>query len=224
VPSVHPSVNPVGPLPRLLKATYLADGESLLKETRSTGLYFFPGPIVALLIVLGLDYAAAGVRTSAVPGLPGLTSWLGMFPTIQGYGPGTYLLAFFLVLTMIVLLLLLVRYLRWVSTVYAVTTSRVIIQRGIFSRDFDEIPVDQVRGVDVHQTFLQRVLGYGSVQVSSEGGRSLGNEAWTGIPKPFQFQRTIESATQNLARGGRVAAAPGFPPPSGSLLRPPGQA
>jgi uncharacterized membrane protein YdbT with pleckstrin-like domain len=73
----------------------------------------------------------------------------------------------------------------------------VIVQRGILGKDFDEIPVNQVRGVDVHQTLGQRVLGYGTVRVSSEGGSRLGNEDWKGIPKPFRFQKLIENATIN---------------------------
>jgi len=93
------------------------------------------------------------------------------------------------------LLWLVIRYFRWITTVYAVTSRRVIIQRGILGKDFDEIPVGQVRGVDVHQTFGQRLLGYGTVRVSSEGGNRLGNEDWKGIPKPFRFQKLIENAT-----------------------------
>ncbi len=211
--------------PKYLKASYLAPQESLLKETRATKLYYFPGPIVLLLIFLGLDYLAESVRSSSLPAVPWLTGHLGMLPTINAYAPGTYLLVFFLFLTILGLLWLLVRYLRWITTVYAVSSARVIVQRGILSRDFDEIPISQVRGVDVHQSFFQRMLGYGTIRVSSEGGSSVGNEDWRGIPKPFQFQRLVESASQTQRSGVPWGGSPptAAAPPGPGYLRPPGQ-
>jgi hypothetical protein len=203
------------PLPKYLKATYLGDGEELLRETRATKLYYFPGPVFWLIVVLGFDYLALSVRYPSWPAIPVLTPNFANLPTFGSSGPGSYLLILGLLLTIFVLLWLLVRYLRWVSTVFAVTTSRVILQRGIFGRNFDEIPIGQVRGVDVHQNFGQRILHYGSVMVSSEGGtgRSIGNEAWHGIPKPFEFQRLVENATQNLSRNMGSGSWSQGPPP-----------
>lgn len=185
--------------PKLLRATYLADTEGLLRETRATGLFYLPGPIFWLIIdllaywsVLGLRYGWAGIGP--------ITSAWSHFPTIGGTDAATYLIDFFGIVTLLLALWLLIRYLRWISTVYAVTTHRVIIQRGIFSRGFDEIPIPQVRGVDVHQRVYQRMLGYGTVRVSSEGGTHLGNEDWEGIPKPFEFQRLIEAANQAITK------------------------
>lgn len=187
------------PLPKFLKATYLAEQEGLLRETRGTALFYFPGPILWLLIFAVVDYSvlAAQAGWSAVPGI----GWLWR----QGW-LSDHLSTVLLVVVAISLLLLiwvLVRYLKWVSTVYAVTTTRVIVQSGILGRDFDEIPIPQVRGVDVHQSVGQRILGYGTVRVSSEGGAKLGNEDWEGIPKPFEFQRLIEGANQVINRGSR---------------------
>lgn len=188
-------------LPRLLKATYLAETEGLLKETRATALYYFPGPVFWLFVFGLLDYSAFALR-NGFPDFPVLTPlFRDHFPTVGSYSPGAYLTILFSFITLLLLLWLLVRYLRWISTVYAVTTTRVIVQSGILGKDFDEIPIAQVRGVDVHQSAAQRLLGYGTVRVSSEGGGHLGNEDWLGIPRPFEFQRLIESASQVLARG-----------------------
>jgi len=186
----------VVPEAKLLRTAYLADGETMLRETRATGLFYFPGPIVVLLILGLLDVSAYGSQQGWSPGVPGLT---GAFDWVKGMSTtaGSYVFLFFLFVTLLAFLWLLIRYLRWISTVYAVTTTRVIVQSGIFSRDFDEIPIQQIRGVDVHQTFGQRLLGYGTMWVSSEGGMSkIGNEAWYGIPKPFEFQRLVENATR----------------------------
>src|SRR5580658_4125253 len=197
--------------PKHLKATYLAPGEELLKETLGTPWFYMPKPVLALLGALFLDYAALSVRFSGLPAIPGLTGALAAFPRAGPYGSANYLSALFIFITILAVVWLAISYARWVSTVYAVTTSRVIIQRGILSRDFDEIPILQVRGIDVHQTILDRIFEYGTVVISSEGGNRLtrlGNEAWTGIPHPFQLQRTIEAATQNLARTNSATPAP----------------
>lgn len=194
-----PTGRPLGTNPRLLKGTYLAQNEGMLRETRATALFYLPGPIFVLIVVLILDLGAYSAKSGSLTA-GGLTSVFTDLMNRLGTSAFGYVWDFLLLLTLIVLLWLLVRYLRWISTVYAVTTQRVIVQRGIVSRDFDEIPLLQIRGVDVHQTVGQRMLGYGTMWVSSEGsGTRLGNEAWKGIPRPFEFQRLVESASQGLA-------------------------
>ncbi|MGC2358738.1 MAG: PH domain-containing protein [Thermoplasmata archaeon] len=187
------------PMPKLLKATYLADQEFLLEETRATKLFFLPGPILWILITgiltffSAADYENWGGQLSA---WSNFISSLGSSTHISNFAYWTVL--FFAFLVFLGFLRLAVRYVRWVRTVYAVTSHRVIVQTGILGKDFHEIPVTQVRGVDVHQTFFQRMLGYGTVRVSSEGGTRLGNEDWKGIPKPFRFQKMIEDASQGV--------------------------
>ena len=198
---------PVRGMPRYLKATYLANDEYLLEETRATKLFYFPGPLAWTIV-----WAAIAVLLLA----PRFHLTLVPLPTVLpariwrylGYAAGLLALAG--------VIGILIRYLRWISTVYAVTSRRVIVQKGILGRNFDEIPILQVRGVDVHQTFGERLLRYGSVRVSSEGGVTLGNEDWRGIPRPFKFQRIIENAT--------IAAGPGSsgPPPVGGSAPPTG--
>jgi membrane protein YdbS with pleckstrin-like domain len=200
--------------PRLLRGASLADGEEIRAETRATALHYFPGPIAALILILGLDYAAIASASSLLPAVPLLTSLFGGVPTGAGWSAFHLLLGFFLILTLIVLVLLFARYLEWIRTVYAVTSSRVIVQQGVFSREFHEIPITQVRGVDVHQTFVHRLLGYGTMRVSSEGGAAIGNEDWVGIPDPFKFQLAIETANQNITRGrGPAMEHPDAPAP-----------
>jgi membrane protein YdbS with pleckstrin-like domain len=195
-------------MPKLLKATYLADEEFLLEETRATKLYYFPGPILwilifglALLFTAAYDYGWTGLQ------------W-GAWNTFLSYlgSPGSSALHWtevvLVFLELFGLLWLAYRGLMWTRTVYAVTSNRVIVQKGILSKDFHEIPVSQVRGVDVHQSFGQRILGYGTVRVSSEGTSALGYEDWKGIPKPFRFQKMIEDAGQGVARNFGHGAAP----------------
>jgi hypothetical protein len=194
-------------MPKHLKATYLADQEYLLEETRGTKLYYFPGPLLWTVFWGLVALASAHPGYSSIPSWGRLTDYLSLNHFTHSSSASMYVTLAYLVLFLIGLLWLLVRYLRWIATVYAVSSRRVIIQKGILGRDFDQIPVNQVRGVDVHQGVFQRVLGYGTVRISSEGGTRVGNEDWKGIPNPFRFQKHIEDATQNLLN-------PNYPPPS----------
>jgi membrane protein YdbS with pleckstrin-like domain len=212
------SPGPTRALPKHLKATYLADQEFLLEETRATKLYFFPLPVVWTLFWGVLALVAAGALGKGFPSWGAASQYVSLAQWTNTT-TATYVTLAFALLFVVGLFWLLVRYFRWISTVYAVTTRRVIIQKGILGRDFDEIPVTQVRGVDIHQSFFQRVFGYGSVRVSSEGGARVGNEDWYGIPKPFRFQKLIEDATQG--REYPVAAAPPPPPPNPTAGAPP---
>ncbi len=199
--------------PRLLKATYLADQEYLLDETRASKLLYFPGPLLWSLIFLALTYLTLAIRFH-LPRSATYTRGIDALAKAVGISHATialYLGVVFAVLLLVGLLWIAVRYVRWIRTVYAVTSRRVIVQRGILGRNFDEIPVTQVRGVDVHQTFGQRILGYGTIRVSSEGGTRVGNEDWVGIPQPFKFQKWVENATEAVETPTVVAAPP--PPP-----------
>ncbi|MHB1434744.1 MAG: PH domain-containing protein [Thermoplasmata archaeon] len=203
------SLTPI--VPRHFKAAYLAQEERLLAETRGTALFYLPKPIAASILFGILAYAAAAVRPGW-PGVPYLTPLFARGPVLFGIGPGTYLLIPFLLLLLASLLWLLYRYVRWISTVYAVTTTRVALQHGIFSRSFEEMPLLQLRSVDVHQSVGQRILRYGTIRVSSESGASLGNQDWQGVPHPFRFQKVIEDARARLLAG--TPATPTVAPPT----------
>jgi len=187
-------------VPKLLKATYLADQEYLLEETRASKLLYFPGPVAWSVVFGALTYLTLA-GTFHLPKLAIYSDALRRFAGyvhVDGGRLDEALGALFAILLIVGLIRILVRYVRWIRTVYAVTNRRVIVQRGILGRNFDEIPVTQVRGVDVRQTIGQRLLGYGTIRVSSEGGTRVGNEDWIGIPKPFKFQKWVENATEAI--------------------------
>ncbi|MCI4342141.1 MAG: PH domain-containing protein [Thermoplasmata archaeon] len=185
--------------PKLVRASLLSPGEALLRETRASKWLFLPGPILATLFFALLGYAAAAAYF-AWPPFPYLTNWISMLGSPGGLVASKFLALFFLVASSLSLLWLLIRWMEWTRTVYAVTTSRVMIQRGIISREFDEIPISQVRGVEIHQRILQRIFGYGTVRVTSEEQNRIANVAWKGIPAPFEFQRLINGAAGKQGR------------------------
>jgi uncharacterized membrane protein YdbT with pleckstrin-like domain len=52
---------------------------------------------------------------------------------------------------------------------FEVTTKRTVMHRGFFSRATSEVVHDNIRNIQVDQTFLQRVFGVGRIGISSSG-------------------------------------------------------
>ncbi|MGW4637684.1 PH domain-containing protein [Sphaerisporangium sp. NPDC004334] len=58
-------------------------------------------------------------------------------------------------------------YLRWKTTSYTLTTHRFNISTGILSKSDDDIPLTKVNSVSSDQTFIERMLGCGTLVVES---------------------------------------------------------
>ena len=60
----------------------------------------------------------------------------------------------------------------WVDRLSAsleITTKRTIMHRGFFSKSSSEVVHDNIRNIQIDQTFLQRVMGVGRIGISSSG-------------------------------------------------------
>jgi uncharacterized membrane protein YdbT with pleckstrin-like domain len=79
-------------------------------------------------------------------------------------------------------------FLRRITTELAVTDHRVIFKSGLFSRHTIEMNRSKVESVDVDQTVLGRLFGYGTVIVRGTGG-SL--EPMRNISDPIAFRTRI---------------------------------
>lgn len=78
--------------------------------------------------------------------------------------------------------------LRW-SDEFAITNKRVIIKTGIISRETLEMNLSKVETVNVDQSILGRILGYGSITVKGTGGTS---EIFENIRKPIEFRKKFQ--------------------------------
>jgi len=74
------------------------------------------------------------------------------------------------------------------STELAVTDQRVILKRGVIARHTIEMNRSKVESVDVDQSVLGRIFGYGTVLVRGTGG-SL--EPMQSISDPLRFRSHI---------------------------------
>ncbi|MBV8391606.1 MAG: PH domain-containing protein [Alphaproteobacteria bacterium] len=79
------------------------------------------------------------------------------------------------------------RFQQWMSEL-AITNHRVIYKRGFLWRHTVEMNMDKVETVDVGQSILDRLLGYGTIRVRGTG---QGIETLSRIAHPIELRNAI---------------------------------
>ena len=77
------------------------------------------------------------------------------------------------------------------TTDFAVTNRRIILKRGWLNRSTQEIAVESVEGVQLNQTILGRLFGYGHIVVTGTGEATI---VFPPMAHPVEFRRAIEAA------------------------------
>ncbi len=90
----------------------------------------------------------------------------------------------------ITLLLALWEWLKLRSIEQGVTNKRVILKRGIISRQTEEMKISSIETVEIIQGVIGRVFGYGNIKVT---GRGLSDLIFIKINDPMDVKRKIES-------------------------------
>jgi uncharacterized membrane protein YdbT with pleckstrin-like domain len=80
-------------------------------------------------------------------------------------------------------------YLAWKTTHYVFTNERVLLQTGVFSRNRRDIPVNRINDHSMSQSFVERLLGCGTLTIESAGER--GQSMLTDIPKIERVQTSL---------------------------------
>ena len=81
-----------------------------------------------------------------------------------------------------------VRLARWLATSLVVTTSRVVLRRGLLVRDLVQIRLVRIAEVHVRQSIVQRALGTGRVVIEIAGDEAI---AIDDVRQPRAFQRVL---------------------------------
>jgi uncharacterized membrane protein YdbT with pleckstrin-like domain len=81
------------------------------------------------------------------------------------------------------------RYLRWATTSLALTTQRLVMRRGVLSRQTKEMLVDRLTDISCHQGLLDRLLRCGDVLIETPGKDSP--EVFPNLPRPTSIQNEI---------------------------------
>ena len=113
-------------------------------------------------------------------------------------------------LTVLALLWFVGRYLKWMTTNFAVTSHRVIFRQGVIAKKGIEIPLDRVNTIFFNQGIFERMMGTGDLTIESAGERGAQN--FTDIRKPSRVQneiyRLIEAEQDEHAGMGRELSLP----------------
>lgn len=72
---------------------------------------------------------------------------------------------------------------------FAITNKRVIIKTGLFSRKTLEMNLGKIESVNVDQSILGRILGYGTITIIGTGGT---RESFRDIREPLAFRKKFQ--------------------------------
>ena len=75
------------------------------------------------------------------------------------------------------------------SDEFAITNRRVIIKTGLISRKTFEMNLSKIESVNVDQSILGRILGYGTIRIVGSGGTK---EEFPKILKPLEFRKKFQ--------------------------------
>jgi membrane protein YdbS with pleckstrin-like domain len=109
------------------------------------------------------------------------------------------------VLALAALVWAVVRYLKWRTTYFVITSDRVIFRHGVLGRGGIEIPLERVNNVNFKQSLFERMIGAGDLLIES-GGQD-GQQMFSDIPHPDKIVNLIHMQmedNQKRSYGGIV--------------------
>ena len=153
------------PFPKSL----LADHEELILDLRPHWIALVVPGIIGFGCLLGLILSFTWLADAPFGG------------TLQWVGAAA---------AMVCLLLFSVRRIvNWLTDNFVVTTDRVVRRRGLIAKNSMEIPLEAITDVRFQQGIIGRVIGAGSLIISSASER--GSEEFADIRHPERVQKTI---------------------------------
>lgn len=114
--------------------------------------------------------------------------------------PVAFVLSCILVLVGVGIVILLVWYIRSRSTRLTVTSDQITLRTGWLSKNTNDVFIENVRNIQVKQSFFQRILGVGYVGISSAGQSGIEIEV-DGLPDPDDLKELIDSQRSKLRQG-----------------------
>ncbi len=146
------------------------------------------GNILTELLLIGVLIAAGVVSQVAFPD-----------KTLAGMEVGVLVLIVCVIISLLVLGSAFLDYLRWSNEQCVVTDRRVILLRGIFNTTAIDIPVEKINEVELHQSWIGRLLNFGDIEIitASESGVSQCHS----LSDPQGFKRAMNDARNDIERG-----------------------
>ena len=92
------------------------------------------------------------------------------------------------------IVILLYWYIKTRATALTVTDSDILYERGILSKDRTSVSLRHIRSVNVMQSFVNRILGVGTIQISTAGDEPEFTIA--NMPDPHVIREAIAKAQE----------------------------
>jgi uncharacterized membrane protein YdbT with pleckstrin-like domain len=99
----------------------------------------------------------------------------------------------------LLLVLLIVGWLKRITTRYLITNRRLQIRRGILSKHVEETRIDRVVDVTVHQRVSDRILKIGAVDFDNASAQQGDLFRFTGVASPERVVRAIDRVHEDAA-------------------------
>ena len=131
-------------------------------------------------------YFAESVSSFAVSGI----LWLFVFGKYQD-NPKPFLTYPIGVIALATLAWVIVRYLKWRTTYFVITSDRLIFRNGVIGKSGIEIPLERVNNVNFKQGFFERIIGAGDLLI--ESGGEDGQQRFSDISHPDRVQNLIHT-------------------------------
>ena len=167
------------PLPR----KFLNDDEELLVEMRPHWV-FFARPLFV-----------------AVAAIAGLIAIVVAFPSIPDWATDVLL-----VLAAIPVLWLVGRLFRWRNYLLVLTTTRIVVRRGVFGRNTTQIRLQRITEICLSQKLWERVISTGRLLIDVQGEDDA--VVLEFVRRPATVQRVINGQINELTGGGRAEPVP----------------
>lgn len=107
-------------------------------------------------------------------------------------------------------LLVIVGYVKRLSTRYSITDRRLRIQRGILSRHIEEARVERLQNYSIRQSFVDRILRVGTIDFDTASGQQGDLFQFRGIANPGHVAQLVDRAQEahnDRMRAGQAPAA-----------------
>jgi membrane protein YdbS with pleckstrin-like domain len=166
-----------------LPRKFLNDDEELLVEMRPHWVFFAKPLFITVVVVAGIVAILV-----AVPSIP---NW------------ATDIL---LVVMAIPVLWLVGRLLRWRAYTLALTTTRIVVRRGVFGRNTTQIRLQRITEISLAQKLWERMIATGRLIIDVQGEDDA--VVLEFVRKPAIVQRVINGQINEVCGGGRAEPVP----------------
>jgi|ERR1017187_3795494 hypothetical protein len=104
--------------------------------------------------------------------------------------------------------LFLVTWFAYLKSEIMLTNKRLIFRTGLLSRVSGELPLENVESIFIIEPFIGRLCGYGTVTVTSIGGRAFPLHC---VGSPQNFHAALQRAVANAKARGKSVSKPVTP-------------